>query len=117
MCKIQLRKAKTRRRQRKLRLLSLVIVLLALIVLTSCQTTAKTDKAALQILISQIPDVPEVPSWPSVTWGFEDGKYYLTEPDVDKVLYYLENDLPRQEFEVKQYKEQLKMVIDGILSI
>lgn len=95
----------------------MVIVLLALIALTGCRTLVRTDKAALQVLVSQVPDLPDTPEWPSVTWSYSDGRYYLLEGDVDKVLDYLENQIPQYKFEIGQYEEQLQIVLDGILSI
>lgn len=95
-----------------------MIVLLALVALTGCQTTTvKTDKAAIQILISQIPDLPEYPRWPDVSWSFNGSDYCLDEAEVDSVLDYLENGIPTYEFEINRYKEQLKIVFDGILSL
>ena len=76
-----------------------------------------TDRAAREILVSRISEMPEIPQWPDVRWFFEDGKYCLTETDVDLVLDYLENEMPRYRFEVRQYEEQLRIVLDGIMSI
>ena len=86
-----------------------------LIDLTSCQTAqVKTDNTAIEILIAEIPEVPTLPSWPSVYWDYEDGKYYLTEEDIDKVLDYLENQIPLYQFEVTQFEEQLELVLEGL---
>lgn len=95
----------------------MVIVLLALTVSTGCLTAARVDSPFTEIMISQIPDLPDFPEWPDVSWAYENGKYYLTETDVDKVLDYLENGVPRYGFEIKQYKEQLRIVLDGISSM
>ena len=92
-----------------------MIVLLVSIGLTSCQTAqVKTDNTAIEILIAEIPEVPTLPSWPSVYWAYEDGKYYLNEEDIDKVLDYLENQIPLYQFEVTQFEEQLGIVLDGL---
>lgn len=92
-------------------------VLLALIVLTGCRTATAADDATLAILVGQIPDLPDIPAWPEVIWSYEDGKYCLVEEDVDKVLDYLENRMPLYRFEMEQFGEQLRIVLDGISSI
>ncbi len=92
-------------------------MLLALIVLTGCRTATAADDEALGILVGQIPDLPEIPAWPEVNWSYENGKYCLVEEDVDKVLDYLENRMPLYRFEMEQFGEQLRIVLDGISSI
>ena len=83
--------------------------------LTSCQTAQeRTDNTAIEILIAEIPEHPTLPSWPSVYWAYEDGKYYLEEEDIDKVLDYLENQIPLYQFEVTQFEEQLELVLEGL---
>ena len=95
-----------------------MIVLLVLTGLTSCQTAqVRTDSTAIEILIAEIPEVPTLPSWPSVYWAYEDGKYYLNEEDVDKVLDYLENQIPLYQFEVTKFEEQLGIVLDGLRAL
>ena len=89
-------------------------VLLVLTVLTACRTVQKSDAAYIEILVSEIPDHPVLPSWPSVTWEYQDGRYSLEEEDVDKVLNYLENEIPMYKFEVEQYQEQLEIVLDAL---
>ena len=89
-------------------------VLLVLSVSTACRTVQKSDAAYIEILVSEIPDHPVLPSWPSVTWEYRDGRYSLGEEDVDKVLNYLENEIPMYKFEVEQYQEQLNIVLDAL---
>ena len=94
-----------------------MILTLVLIVLTGCQTLTRADNTFQEILISEVPDLPAYPQWPDVTWSYEDGKYYLNEADVDKVLDYLENSIPLHRFELEQYQEQLQIIFDGLKSI
>jgi hypothetical protein len=113
-----LKQVKPRPNLRLLRLVLAGIALLVSIGLTSCQTAqARTDNTALEILIAEIPKYPTLPSWPNVYWAYEDGKYYLNEEDVDKVLDYLENQIPLYQFEVTQYEEQLDIVLDGLRAL
>lgn len=88
--------------------------LLVSLVLTACRTVQKSDAAYIGILVSEIPDHPVLPSWPSITWEYQDGRYSLGEEDVDKVLNYLENEIPMYKFEVEQYQEQLNIVLDAL---
>lgn len=94
----------------------MVTVLLVSVVSTGCQTT-RTDLEAREILVSKVPELPERPRWPNVSWSYDDGRYSLSEEDVDKVLDYLENGIPLYEFELGIYKEQLQVVLDGILAL
>lgn len=87
---------------------------LVLLVSTACRTVQKSDAAYIEILISEIPEHPVLPSWPLVTWEYLDGRYSLGEEDVDKVLNYLENEIPLYKYEVKQYQEQLDVVLDAL---
>ncbi len=89
-------------------------MLLVLLVSTACRTVQKSDAAYIEILISEIPEHPVLPSWPLVTWEYRDGRYSLGEEDVDKVLNYLENEIPLYKYEVKQYQEQLDVVLDAL---
>ena len=108
------RKSERRRNPRRLMLPRAVTVTLVLVALISCRTVTKTDSTYTEILISEIPNHPVLPSWPCVTWKYEDGRYSLSEEDVDKVLNYLENEIPLYTFEVEQYEEQLQIVLDAL---
>ena len=88
-------------------------VTLVLVALISCRTVT-TDSTYTEILISEIPEHPVIPAWPCVTWEYEDGRYSLSEEDVDKVLNYLENEIPFYAFEVEQYEAQLQIVLDAL---
>ncbi len=92
-------------------------VTLALTALTGCQTKAQSDSTYTEILISEIPQHPTLPSWPCVTWEYEDGRYSLSEEDADKVLSYLENDIPLYRFEVERYEKQLQIVLEGLKAL
>ncbi len=87
------------------------------VALTGCQTKAQSDSTYTEILISEIPQHPALPSWPCVTWEYEDGRYSLSEEDVDKVLSYLENDIPLYRFEVERYEKQLQIVLEGLKAL
>ena len=58
-----------------------------------------------------IPTLPEYPEFPSLEWQYEDnGRYSLSESDVDKFLSYMENDIPLYLWEIEQYKKKLDAV-------
>ena len=88
-------------------------VTLVLVALISCRTV-RTDSTYTDILISEIPEHPVIPEWPCVTWKYEDGRYSLSEEDVDRVLNYLENEIPLYTFEVEQYEAELQIVLDAL---
>ena len=75
------------------------------------------EQEAKQILANEIPTLPSIPSWPNVSWFYEDGKYSLNESDVDKVLNYLENEMPLYEFEINRFEEEILIIINGLLEI
>ena len=68
-------------------------------------------------IANEIPTLPPIPSWPNVSWSYEDGKYSLNEEDVDKVLNYLENEMPLYEFEINRFEEEISIIINGLLEI
>ena len=105
------------KRRRRLMLLLPGILIPVLLVSTGCLTATVSDGQAVRILVSQIPDLPDIPQWPDVRWSYESGKYCLDEEDADRVLDYLENGVPLYRFEIGQYEEQLRIILDGILSI
>ena len=86
---------------------------LVLVALISCRTV-KTDSPYTEILIAEIPEHPVLPEWPCVSWEYDDGRFSLSEEDVDKVLNYLENEIPLYTFEVEQYEAELNIVLDAL---
>lgn len=93
-----------------------MIAFLVLLVSTGCRTAARSDSDPFaQTLALMIPQLPEVPTWPEVTWIWSDGLYCLTEEDVDKVLDYLENQMPLYRFEMDQYEGATAAVIEALL--
>ena len=98
-------------------LLLLATMLLASSVSTGCRTSVQTDRTALEIIASEIPDLPKIPEWPDVCWSYCEGMYCLIEEDVDRVLDYLENSIPLYRFEMENYERELRIVLDGMLSI
>ena len=98
-------------------LLLLATVLLVSSVSTGCRTVSATDRTAIGILASKVPDLPEIPEWPNIHWLYRDGMYGMSEEDADKVLDYLENSMPLYRFEMENYERQLRIVLDGMLSI
>lgn len=61
-----------------------------------------------------LPEVPELPAWPDLDWQYQDGRYSLTEADVDKVLDYWENKIPQYQYEIELFKEKLAIVMDHL---
>ena len=105
----------SRNRRRYLQLL-LVTALLALTVLTGCKTTAAEpgiDTAG--IIKAMMPELPELPAWPELHWQLEDnGRYSLSETDVDRILDYWENAIPHYKYEMEIYKKAAEIIIDHL---
>ena len=95
-----------------------MILILVLIVSTSCTSTevVSEDNTFKETLVSMIPALPEVPSLPQLTWSYQDGFYCLDEHNVDLLLDYGENTIPRFRWELEQYRKKLQIVLDGLSS-
>ena len=65
-------------------------------------------------LISMIPVLPDFPSLPELTWTYENGLYCLDEQNVDKLLDYGENTLPRFRWELEQYHRKLESILKAL---
>ena len=61
-----------------------------------------------------LPQLPEFPVLPELCWEYKDGRYSLSETDVDKLLSYFENDIALYKWELGQYKKKLEVVIDAM---
>ena len=94
----------------------MVTAFLVLTVLTGCTTTSvtKEQNTFKETLLSMIPVLPEVPALPQLTWTYQDGLYCLDEQNVDKLLDYGENTLPRFRWELDQYRRKLDSVLQAI---
>lgn len=60
-----------------------------------------------------IPALPQVPSLPQLEWHYTDGMYWLDERNVDLLLDYGENTLPRFRWEMEQYHRKLEVVLSS----
>ena len=91
-------------------------VLLVLSVSTGCITTEVSEEPNLfrDTLISMIPVLPEVPSLPQLEWHYTDGRYWLDERNVDKLLDYGENTLPRFRWDLEQYHLKLDSILQAL---
>ena len=94
----------------------MVTALLVLTALTGCTTTSVIEEQDTfkETLLSMIPVLPEVPALPQLTWTYQDGLYCLDEQNVDKLLDYGENTLPRFRWELDQYRRKLDSVLQAI---
>lgn len=64
-----------------------------------------------------IPNLPEYPEFSALEWEYEEnGRYSLSEEDVDKFLSYMENDIPLYLWEVEQYRKKMEVVKSAITS-
>ena len=61
-----------------------------------------------------LPQLPEFPVLPELCWEYRDGRYSLSEEDVDKLLSYFENDIALYKWELEQYKKKLEVVVNTI---
>ena len=84
---------------------------------TGCRTTEPQpiqDTTFTEVHLGMIPDLPEVPSFPTLHWSYSDGLYSINEEDVDKLLDYGENRLPRFRWELEQYERSLSVVLSAM---
>lgn len=89
------------------------MLLLALTVFPSCRTQyAPPAVDASPALKELIPELPELPAWPDLNWQYEDGRYSLSEAEVDKILDYWENQIPMYQYQIKLFKDKLAVVLD-----
>ena len=103
----------SKRNLRRKQLLQVATVLLVLSVLTGCQTKVQEEQSNTyeSILVGMIPTLPEYPEFPELEWQHEEnGRYSLSETDVDKFLSYMENDIPLYLWEIEQYKKKIEVV-------
>ncbi len=61
-----------------------------------------------------LPELPEFPVLPELCWEYKDGRYSLSEEDVDKLLSYFENDVALYKWELQQYEEKLEVVVSTL---
>ena len=93
----------------------LVTALLVLTVLTGCKTAeAQPAISNSQVIKELVPDLPELPAWPKLQWEYSDGRYSLSEADVDKVLDYWENKIPLYQYQMEIYKKELTVILDHL---
>ena len=90
--------------------------LLVLTALTGCTTTSVAEEQSTlkETLLSMIPVLPEVPALPQLTWTYQNGLFCLDEQNVDRLLDYGENTLPRFRWEMDKYKRDLEIVLNSI---
>ena len=110
------RSSKKKNLRRKLLPLLLVIAILAFSGLTSCTTTEVVQDSDLfrDTLVSMIPALPDVPSLPQLEWHYLNGMYCLDETNVNRLLDFGENILPRFRLELSQYQKKLDSVIQSL---
>lgn len=97
----------------------MVTATVVLTVSTGCTTTEpKTvqDSTYKEVLLDMIPELPEPPQFPVLHWSYSDGLYSIGEEDVDKLLDYGENKLPRFRWELEQYRKNLDVVLGALSS-
>jgi hypothetical protein len=88
--------------------------ILVLIGSTGCTTTEvqpKQEDSYTQVLLSMIPELPKVPDFPVLSWSYSDGLYSISEEDVDRLLDYGENRIPRFRWELEQYSKSLETIL------
>lgn len=67
------------------------------------------------ILLEMLPEVPSLPSFPEITWVLVDDQYAISADDADKLLDYMENQIPTYSFEMEQYKKKLEILVNALI--
>lgn len=92
-----------------------MILPLALLALTGCRAIyAEPEVNRSPVIKELLPDLPELPEWPDLNWEYRDGQYSLSEADVDKLLDYRENKIPKYQAEMNLFKDKLAVVMDHL---
>lgn len=92
----------------------MVTAILVLTGSTGCMTTEvqpKQEDIYTQVLLNMIPELPKVPDFPVLSWSYSDGLYSISEEDVDRLLDYGENRIPRFRWELEQYSKSLGIIL------
>lgn len=92
----------------------MVTAILVLLGSTGCMTTEvqpKLEDSYTQVLLGMIPELPEVPDFPALSWSYSNGLYSISEEDVDKLLDYGENMIPRFRWDLEQYEKKLNVIV------
>ena len=66
------------------------------------------------ILTAMTPEAPSIPPFPTLQWSYADGRYCIGESDADKLLAYGENSLPLFTYELKQYTQQVHLILEAL---
>lgn len=62
-------------------------------------------------MLDMVPELPVVPAFPVLHWSYSNGLYSIEEDDVDRLLDYGENRIPRFRWELEQYQKKLETVL------
>ena len=111
------RLSKKRNHPRLRKLLLMVTATAVLIVSIGCTTTEPRtvqDNTYKEVLLDMIPALPEPPQFPVLHWSYSGGLYSINEEDVDKLLDYGENRLPRFRWELDQYQKSLDSILPSL---
>lgn len=93
-------------------------MLLVLICSTGCRTAridlADPDRVYREQVAELVPELPELPEFPDLSWQFDQGRYSISESDVDRLLDYRDNQLAEYRFQVEIYADQLRIIIGNM---
>lgn len=101
-------------------LLLLAIISLALTVSTTgCKTVELVPvdggKEYRQMLAEELPQHPDLPVFPGLSWQYSNGRYSISEADVDKLLDYRDNALPQYSRDTEVYLKKVKIIVDALV--
>ena len=92
-----------------------MILPLAFLALTGCRAIyAEPEVSGSPVIKELLPDLPELPAWPDLSWEYRDGRYSLSEADVDKLLDYRENKIPQYQAEIDLFKKRLTVIVNHL---
>ncbi len=97
-------------------LVTAILVLIVSTGCTSCESVGQdhVDETYREVLFGMLPDLPVVPSFPELHWQYEDGRYWIGESDVDRLLNYVENDMTRFKWELGVYSKSFEIVMSEV---
>ncbi len=94
-----------------------MLVLSVSTISVSCRTTPhkeEVDESIKVALVALMPEPPTLPTFPKLGWVYEDGKYCLSEADVDKLLFHVETELETFKIRLQIYDTEVRRIVDAL---
>lgn len=68
-----------------------------------------------QMLAEELTQHPDLPAFPVLFWQYSDGRYSISEADVDKLLDYRDNALRKYERDTEVYLKKVEIIVNALV--